>query len=654
VGLFLQGKNEEAKAHFLEALQAHETAHNDQGAGQTRINLGHLHSAQTQYPEASGYFERAYTLGLKGKDLTILAVAKDGLGSIAYAQSRYPEAIQAFKESIQWATQAGDAKGQASAANNLANCHLELGHLEEAFKAYLQAAEAFERVGLPSDQALAYNNVAKVLSKQGMDAQAGQYLDRALKIHRTSGNRQGVGDTLLNLGVLAMKRRGFPEALAFLERARQSYQELNDPLGLSFVLQNLGAVHMERGTPVEAIPVLQEALSLRLAAGDAAAAVSTKVLLGDALLRSNRVEEAIPLSVAAQEEAHRLGVIDSEANASRNLATAYRLKGRIEDAMAQLERYFELKDQVLSAHSQQAIAEMQTRFETERKEREIKLLQQEKQIQVLQINRQKVLRNALVAISILLAFLALAIGSRFRLKQRSEALLREKNFALEAANRIIELERDKSEQLLLNVLPPAIAGRLKGDEATIVDRFSEATILFADIVGFTRFSQTIEAEALVNILNDIFSRFDALSERHGLEKIKTIGDCYMVVGGVPELSENHCQAVARMALGMLRVLAEFNESRHQNLSIRIGINTGAVVAGVIGKKKFIYDLWGDAVNTASRMESHGEPSRIQVTEAVEQKLRGLFRMEDRGEIEIKGKGPMRTYFLLEEIQPAAE
>ncbi len=247
---------------------------------------------------------------------------------------------------------------------------------------------------------------------------------------------------------------------------------------------------------------------------------------------------------------------------------------------------------------------------------------------------------------LLLALLAAAAVSRYRLKKRSEAALQEKNRLLEIAHGEVAAERDRSEQLLLNVLPPAIAGRLKDRETTIADRFSEATILFADIVGFTVLSQRMDAESVVRVLNDVFTRFDALTDKFGLEKIKTIGDCYMVVGGVPASRPDHCAAVADMALAMIRTLDEFNTETGHALQIRVGINTGAVVAGVIGRKKFIYDLWGDAVNTASRMESHGEPSRIHATDAVVAAIGDRYRFEERGEIEVKGKGRMRTWFLL--------
>ena len=217
--------------------------------------------------------------------------------------------------------------------------------------------------------------------------------------------------------------------------------------------------------------------------------------------------------------------------------------------------------------------------------------------------------------------------------------------ARKSAETALRVEQEKVEQLLLNVLPPPIVSRLKHQQSSIADSFPEATVLFADIVGFTKIADLISPTTLVDLLNDIFSSFDLLTQKYGLEKIKTIGDAYMVAGGIPTPKSDHAEAIALLALDMQQAIARFNTQRGKNFSIRIGIHTGPVVAGVIGIKKFIYDLWGDTVNTASRMESHGLPGSIQVSETTYQILRNQFLFEARGAIDVKGKGKMPTYFL---------
>ncbi|MCY1210239.1 PAS domain S-box protein [compost metagenome] len=258
-------------------------------------------------------------------------------------------------------------------------------------------------------------------------------------------------------------------------------------------------------------------------------------------------------------------------------------------------------------------------------------------------------------------------GRNITEKKRAEAALARKNEELQASWELIRRQRDElqslydrilveqklSERLLLNLLPYPIAKRLKarpdlmatGVPELIADSFPEVTVLFADIVAFTRFSTGMSPEQLVAILNEIFTEFDTIAEDRGLEKIKTIGDAYMAAAGLPEPTPDHAVRAAHMALDMSDAIMRFNRRTGFQLQMRIGINSGAVVAGVIGKRKFIYDLWGAAVNTASRMESHGVAGRVQVTDATRRLLGESFQFEERGSIEAKGIGRLHTWFL---------
>jgi class 3 adenylate cyclase len=214
------------------------------------------------------------------------------------------------------------------------------------------------------------------------------------------------------------------------------------------------------------------------------------------------------------------------------------------------------------------------------------------------------------------------------------------------AVRELELVSAENERLLLNVLPAPIADRIRRGERLIADRFDDVSLMFADIVEFTRLSSGMTADELVGVLNDVFTVFDRIVDKSGLEKVKTIGDAYMVVGGMSDPQPDHLARLAGMALELGRTIESIDACRRFSIRFRVGIHCGPVVAGVIGTKKFIYDVWGDTVNLASRMESTGIPGRIQVTPAVEERLRSAFQFDPRGVTEVKGVGPMSTFFLV--------
>lgn len=216
---------------------------------------------------------------------------------------------------------------------------------------------------------------------------------------------------------------------------------------------------------------------------------------------------------------------------------------------------------------------------------------------------------------------------------------------LQTEKELLQIEKDKSENLLLNILPKAVADRLKQGEQTIANGHATVTVLFADLVGFTELARRTSPADLVSLLNGIFTAFDLLVEKHQLEKIKTIGDSYMLAGGIPLHRADHAQAVADIALEMIQTLASLNADKGTHLRVRIGINTGPIVAGVIGKRKFTYDLWGDTVNLASRMESSGVPGLVHVSESTFEALKAEFDLEERGITQVKGIGEVRTYFL---------
>ncbi len=240
----------------------------------------------------------------------------------------------------------------------------------------------------------------------------------------------------------------------------------------------------------------------------------------------------------------------------------------------------------------------------------------------------------------------LTIRALQRSLQEQNAQLQREIMVRRRTESALRRSQKQSEQLLLNILPQGIVQRLKENPGSIAHQFGDVTVLFADIVDFSRLSAHLSPDELITLLNEIFSTFDELAERHGLEKIKTIGDEYLVVGGLPTPCQDHAQTVAEMALDMQLIIGQFKSQDGEPFTMRIGINTGPVVAGIIGRKKFSYDLWGPTVNVASRMASLGLAGHTQVTQTTYERLRDQYLFSERGAVDVKGKGQMTTYFLL--------
>lgn len=244
------------------------------------------------------------------------------------------------------------------------------------------------------------------------------------------------------------------------------------------------------------------------------------------------------------------------------------------------------------------------------------------------------------------AFCGVAAMAAYTLEQRTREVFHQKR-VIEQQRQELAREKEKSDRLLANMLPDSVAARLREDPSALAESFDAVTVLFGDLVGFTSLAATMSATELVRMLDGLFSRFDELAGEHGVEKVKTIGDAYMVVGGCPERSADHVERTAAMGLAMVAELRRFAGEHGLPLELRVGIHTGPVVAGVIGTRRFSFDLWGDTVNTASRMEHHGVPGRVQISTAARAALGDRFDVEERGPVSVKGKGEMRTFLLVD-------
>jgi class 3 adenylate cyclase len=547
-----------------------------------------------------------------------------------------------------------------------------------------QAAKLAEELGITGEQIKAYNYIGVVYRNISNYPQAMSFYLKGLELAEKVHNEKEIAYSYNNIGNLYQIQKQYPLALENTFKALASFERLSDKRGAGYAHLRLGEVYEKQSMHEQAIEHYQESLRLRTELGDKEGLITPLNGLANIYRQMNQLSRSLEnytKSIAIERElGHKKGLASSLIGASRVftaqgnaalaleygqealhaaeqasamrevedalnvLYEAYSKKGDFKNAFDWQTRYLHIKDSLDNDETNKQMSLLKTEYEAEKREAEIKMLNESQRMQTLWLN------GLIGAILLLIGFTIVLI--RFNRQRRAA------NKALRKQNVEVEHERQRSESLLLNVLPAAIALRIKNGETTIAETFNEATVLFADIVGFTLISSQSSAPDIVNLLDAIFSDFDALAEKYNLEKIKTIGDAYMVVGGVPSPSSDHVERVARFALEMMTEMQKYSdytfEEQTSVLQIRVGIQTGSVVAGVIGKKKFSYDLWGDTVNTASRMESHGEAGKIHVSKQIFDTLftmpvqRGetpRFIFEERGKISVKGKGEMETYYL---------
>lgn len=531
--------------------------------------------------------------------------------------SQMPAAINLITQALDLFKQLGDDNSEAMVALNLGICYRNIGKYNEALSYYNQALEHAANTNNKSLLSSAHNNSGNVYMLNGNYAAALHSQLSALRIRREIDDKPGMAASLRNIGNLFFKQKHHAQALQNYQESLQLSTELNDVMGIAASTYNLGVIFDRNGEMEHALESYLRAYHL----------YKQLNVLGPLAIVMNSLG-IIHKKLGKQEEA---GKWSTEA-----ITTSIKAGDRHGEGFARTYHAQLLKEQGLYA---KAIAEA---------EAAVAIYQE--------IGSKDNLNTAYLVISEAYE----ALGNTAKALQAykafhqtdAEVLGKDASERLTQLNFQHEMERKEAvhkatEDMLHNILPVPIANRILRGDKQIADMFEQVSVFFCDIAGFTKLSQNIAPTELVNILNDIFSEFDRLAVKHGLEKIKTIGDSYMAVAGIPSPLHDHAERAAAFALDVLACMQQYRLNTGRALEIRAGLHCGHAVAGVIGKNKYAYDLWGDTVNTASRMESHSIENKIQVSEAFRNLIAHKFSLQERGEIEVKGKGKMRTWFLVQ-------
>ena len=494
-----------------------------------------------------------------------------------------------------------------------------LGDLEEALDAYFKSAEVSRKANFISREGSAYGAVADIYAFSKNHKNAMLYYRKAIATLRHSDDSIALASAILNAGDAFLKNKIYDSALLHFKEAGIIFQKVNYSIGQAYSLGNAGMVYASTGDNSLAEKNINEAIPILEKAGDFYPICVYLISMSDIYLEKGDQHSALNYATRSLQLAQQYELKDQISEANLKLSQLYEKAGNTEASLAYYKKHILFRDSVNNIRSVQKMADLRTDYEVSQKQIEVDLLNQQRRNQ----------RIILISLFIILGLAAIILGTLYWYY------------------RSISREKKRSESLLLNILPAATARELKQNGKVDAVRFDQVTVLFTDFVQFTRVAEQVEPEQLVKSIDFYFKGFDEITTEYGLEKIKTVGDSYMCACGLPTENPAHARNVIMAAKEMIKLvnnkLGSVDGLSH--FEVRIGIHTGPVVAGIVGIKKWQYDIWGDTVNIASRMESKSEPGRINLSETTWLQIKDEFPCEYRGEIEVKNRGPLRMYFL---------
>ncbi len=600
--------------------------------------LGYLEEQRGNIPQALAHYASSLNEAERLHDSAGISVVLNNLAAIYKDQGRIDEAMEAHQRSLHIRRARRDSSGIATSLNNLGLILYDQGRIPEAMDRYADALRIYEAIGDQEGTATALHNIAGVYRDQGDLPEALAYFQRALLIHKALGDMYAEAGTEDNVGGVLEGQARNDEALAHYRRAFTLHEQVADQRGMGYSLRNIAGVELKAGTLDTALMHARRALAFFTSSDDKRGRASALWMTGKALQLSGRGREAERAALEALELARELGYPQLVRDASGLLDKLYRDQGRWREAIAMHDLYTIMRDSVLNQDARRSAIRQQYKYTYEKKEAALKAEQVERDLLgAMAIQKERNRRNVLLLVGTGILMVAVGLLSRVRHLRRTRSE--------------IQHERDVSENLLHNILPEEVAAELKQKGAAEARLIEHVTVLFTDFKGFTAVSERLSPKDLVRDIHECFSAFDRITEKYGIEKIKTIGDAYMAAGGLPVPNSTHAIDTVRAALEIQEFIAAGKELRAAQglpyFEIRIGINTGPVVAGIVGVKKFQYDIWGDTVNTASRMESSGEAGRVNISESTYALVKDVpdFSFIPRGKVQAKGKGEMEMYFV---------
>jgi class 3 adenylate cyclase len=578
--------------------------------------------------------KKALDLAKKSDYPAGIALGYKWIGFYYFNRSSFLEAQDWWLQSLEAYKAAGDLDGEANMLNNLGSIQYNLGNYAKALEYFLPSYELSEKHGYKLRLATATNNIGLIyMSKPGTYPQALEYLRKALKLAEELNDEDNIGTSHANIGDVYMNMNKDSEALSEYLKAKQALGSTSTYL--PYVQTKIGMIYQRKGDYNEALKWLDLAYNTSKELSSLFFISQTCLALGENYRKIGEENKAIEYFEKAKEYASTSNAGLEVKMAYKGLANLYADKKNFQLAYINESIYSKMTDSLNSFQSDS----IQSKFEMGLKEKEIKLLNQDKILKDVEIRRQKLVRNAfLVGFALVLTLIGVLYRD-YRNKIKT--------------NKLLDQRKAEIETLLLNILPFEVAAELQKTGKSNPRYYESTTVMFTDFVGFSRIAETLTPQEVTAELNEFFTEMDEIIEKYGIEKIKTIGDSYMCAGGIPTPNTTHPIDVVRAGLDIVEYLRKKNKAREEAglalWEIRIGLNTGSLVAGVVGKKKYAYDIWGSAVNIASRMESNGSPGMLNISASTYELIKDKFECEYRGKIYAKNVGEIDMYFVKREL-----
>jgi adenylate cyclase len=534
--------------------------------------------------------------------------ALQGIAGSYLTKSNYPTALENYFESLKIAEEAGDKRRMAAGLSNIGLAYGQEGDLPHALEYDLKGLKLHEELGNLQNAANTLGNIGNIYASQSDFTKALEYDTKAMKLCEEIGNQEGVTRNLANIGSIYRKLHDYPKALATDLEAEKMSDKWSDKHGIAVVLGEIGTCYFEMASDTARSKQPGHEISADKAG----------------LLR--KAIEYLSKSLSLSKE---IGFLEGVIDYGRVYSDALMLSGDCNSAFESYKEFTTAKDSVYSTTSKIKIANLETN-------RQLTIRDKQIQIDKLEIAQKHNERIYFIGGMGLLLLVISVMARNYALQKKS--------------NRLLTAEKKRSEDLLLNILPAEVAEELKEKGSAVAKYFDSVTVMFTDFVGFTKAGETMGPQQLVDELDTCFKAFDDIITKNKIEKIKTVGDAYLAVSGLPVADPEHARRTVNAALEIRQFMAERKmKLGSSTFEVRIGIHSGSVVAGIVGIKKFSYDIWGDTVNTAARMEQNCEAGKVNISETTYQQVKDQFACTYRGEIDAKNKGMLKMYFVEAEV-----